>query len=262
MNTKNKYAIYDMPTDTGYIKDEEILFLIKFQKKKYLEEIINGLIRFTPSQNYIKQEMLLHDKGQGDMLEGKMLIRGQAKYYNDDFCCIVPNANVKVDIQNVNNMPITCFLLGTKNDCIKYKDNKNYIIKLTNDTIQTIKNDFHNPDSALIIPNPQKYINDMKTTFNAVASSIRYYNYDIQTVQRLNFLSSGDENVRCDKLYYKYRYRHLLCKDISFKNQKEYRFIRTDILIDKAEKYYFPFNYDYRLISTDELFSGYEMRLD
>lgn len=252
-----------MPVDTGFVEDNKILFLIKFQKRKFLEEIISGLIRFSPSQKYIEQEQLLHDKGQGDLLEGKMLIRSKSAVLRDtntdDVICACKNYECKIAIQNVNDMPITCFLHGTVDDCCEYHNRDNYTIKLSNNVERTIREDFHNPDSALIILNPQKYIADMKSKLNTVASSIRYYNYDIQTVQRYKFLCSGDENGDLGPLLYKNRYRHLLCKDISFKNQKEYRFIRTDKLIQEPEKYDFPFDYDYRLISCKELFSGYRI---
>lgn len=45
---------------------------VKYGKKEHLQQIVSGKLRFSPSQNYIKMEELLHNKGQGDLLEGKM----------------------------------------------------------------------------------------------------------------------------------------------------------------------------------------------
>ena len=57
-----------------FIDDSDILFLIKFGKKTHLQDILNNKLRFAPSQQYIEQEQKLYDKGQGDLLEGKMKI--------------------------------------------------------------------------------------------------------------------------------------------------------------------------------------------
>ena len=46
-------------------------FFIKYGEKEHLQQIIDGKLRFTPSQTYIKIEEKQHNKGQGDLLEGK-----------------------------------------------------------------------------------------------------------------------------------------------------------------------------------------------
>ena len=89
------------------INDSDILFLIKFGKKTHLQDILDNKLRFAPSQQYIEQEQKLHDKGQGDLLEGKMKIHsistkatdtktGEVYYYNQP-------ADVTVSIADVNN---------------------------------------------------------------------------------------------------------------------------------------------------------------
>ena len=39
------------------------LFMIKYGKKEHLKQIIDGKIRFSPSQTYISMEKELHNKG-------------------------------------------------------------------------------------------------------------------------------------------------------------------------------------------------------
>lgn len=256
----NNRAFYDMKVMTGYIEDSEVEFLIKFGQKKHLEEIINGNIRFCPSQKYIEQEKLLHDKGQGDLLEGKMrLMVDSARMYdqqtNELMFEINKPSELIVTIQNVNSMPICCFFAGTKQD-YKRVNKDNYKIKFNSEIEQTIKHDFHEPDSALIIFNPSDFIANMKINLNAAASSIRYYDYSIQTLQQYRFLCSGSEEGSVGSMVYENRYRHLLCKDISFKNQKEYRFIVLNELINEPKLYPFAFDYDYLIVPATDLFSG------
>lgn len=247
---------------SGYVSDDEILFLVKFGKKEHLEQIVNGAVRFSPSQKYVEQEKLLHDKGQGDLLEGKMKIHFESltmqSHDGGHIIRINQPADILINIQDVNNMPIVCYLCGTKQDCSEYKSQTEYIINFSNDVKKTIINDFHNPDSALVIFEPQKYIKDMQEKLNTVSSSIRYYDYSKMWIQQYMFLCKGDENAEIGNatMTYNNRYRHLLCKDISFKNQKEYRFVKIDELIDSPQIYEFEFDYDYNIVSCKDLFSG------
>lgn len=251
---------------SGFVEDRDILFLIKFGKRKHLQEIVDGKVRFTPSQKYVEQEQQLHDKGQGDLLEGKMKIHCEflqmESYETGKIVTVNHPTDILVSIQDVNNMPIVCFTCGTQENCSKYISNTNYVIDFADEMKDTINNDFHNPDSALIIFEPQKYIEDMKKQLNTVASSIRYYDYSKMWIQQYMFLCTGDENapVGNGTMTYENRYRHLLCKDISFKNQKEYRFVKLDELINKPTKYDFSFNYDYEIVSCNDLFSGFVVK--
>ena len=69
------------------------------------------------------------------------------------------------------------------------------------------------------------------------------------------YLTTGDEKlVNNGTMTYDNRYRHLLCKDISFSNQKEYRFIITDELIESPAFYDFHFNSEYKIVPIEELY--------
>lgn len=54
-------------------------------------------------------------------------------------------------------------------------------------------------------------------------------------------------------LTYENRYRHLLCKDIDFEKQQEYRFIVLDDLITKPVFYDYEFSSEYVLVPIDDL---------
>lgn len=251
---------------SGYVKDEDVLFLVKFGKKEHLEQIVSGETRFSPSQKYVEQEKKLHDKGQGDLLEGKMKLHVESYTMesHEDGRIIKVNhpEDFLINIQDVNDMPIICYLCGTYEDCSEYKAPNEYIINFSEDVKETIIKDFHNPDSALIIFEPQRYIKDMQERLNTVSSSIRYYDYSKMWIQQYMFLCKGDEDAEIGNgiMTYDNRYRHLLCKDIAFKNQKEYRFIKLDELIDSPKTYEFAFDYDYEIVPCEKLFSGFTVK--
>ena len=53
-------------------------FMIKYGKEEHLQQLVDGKIRFAPSQTYVRLEEAQHNKGQGDLLEGKMKIKMQS----------------------------------------------------------------------------------------------------------------------------------------------------------------------------------------
>ena len=50
------------------------IVLIKYGKKKHLKQLVRGLIRFAPTEDYIKLQGITGEKGQGDSDEGKLHI--------------------------------------------------------------------------------------------------------------------------------------------------------------------------------------------
>ena len=86
--------------------------LIKYGEKEHLEELAEGKIRFAPSQNYVKMEEALHNKGQGDLLEGKLVFYAEnLKFTRTDTgerISVPAKKSLLVNGQNVNNMPLIC----------------------------------------------------------------------------------------------------------------------------------------------------------
>lgn len=87
-------------------------FFIRYGEKEHLQQIVDGKLRFTPSQTYIKIEEKQHNKGQGDLLEGKMKIKieGARMYHpeTNEHLGTFPKSTVVISIQDVSNMPIFC----------------------------------------------------------------------------------------------------------------------------------------------------------
>lgn len=241
----------------------EPLFLVKFGKRDHLQEIVEGMLRFSPSQTYIELEEKQHKKGQGDLLEGKMKIRCTSlKAYDPDTNEFLGEINNEVmltmSIQDVKNIPVFCLTSGDKSHCIEYISDNRYKIKFNDIQKNTVINDFPDSDSALIILEPNKFINDITRKYISVSDIIRYYDYEILTLEML-CLILGVNEIEPGKSYslkYENKYRHLLCKDISFVNQNEYRFLLLDEYIDKPKKYAFEFTSKYKLVSLDDFFNG------
>ena len=81
--------------------------------------------------------------------------------------------------------------------------------------------------------------------------------YDQQIMQHYMYLTNGTEDIVSEgTMTYDNRYRHLLCKDISFKNQYDYRFIKIDELANAPISRAFSFTSKYLLVNINELFKG------
>lgn len=237
-------------------------FMVKYGEEAHLQQLVNGKIRFAPSQTYVKIEEALHNKGQGDLLEGEMKLKmeGASMYHpdTDELIGILPAGNITISIQDVNNMPVFCLTQYGQENTTDYVDEKNYTISLSNEKVEGIQTDFPKATHALIILEPDKFIEDVKNINNHqfVSEGIHYYDYDINSLQMFMFLTTGSEKIQTNavmSMTYDNRYRHLLCKDISFSNQEEYRFIGLDELIMEPVFYSFSFNSQYLMVPIERL---------
>lgn len=238
-------------------------FMIKYGKAEHLQQIVDDCLRFTPSQTYVRIEESQHNKGQGDLLEGKMKLRLEsAQMYDPDtqeLIGVLPKSSVTISIQDVSDMPIFC-LSHYGGEYLGEKDGKRFI-KIDKKHLENVKKDFPEATHALIILEPEKFVSDVKSIggHEIVDGEIHYYDYGINTLQMYMFLTTGDTELKTNQalsMTYGNRYRHLLCKDIAFENQKEYRFICLDELIKKPVFYPFKFTSKYMLVSINKLIDG------
>lgn len=234
---------------------------IKYGKQEHLQQIVDGSIRFAPSQKYVLMEKELHNKGQGDLLDGKMKIKAENVRLHhpetNELLWVLPKCEFVVSIQDVNNMPVFCLSEYDESDVIAEEGGK--FINVHKDKIDGIKNDFKDATHALVIFEPEKFIDDVLKVdgHNVVSDSIRYYDYNHNTIQMYSFLANGTEEYEKGvemSVTYDNRYRHLLCKDNDFAIQQEYRFIVLDQLIDEPVFYPFHFSSAYIIVPIDELY--------
>ena len=82
------------------------MFLIKFGKKEYLEQLINGKIYFSNARRFIAMEEEQQKKGQGDAYEGRILLPAFNVEIHDhdtnELITTLTNANL-----NLVSMPIS-----------------------------------------------------------------------------------------------------------------------------------------------------------
>lgn len=235
--------------------------MIKYGKEDHLKQIVNGLIRFAPSQIYIQMEEVLNIKGQGDRLNGKMKVKVlNAKLYNTETSerKKIPNCTLTMAFQNVGDIPIFCISHYGSEDTKKFLNIKSYTILLSPIKLETIKKDFTEATHALIILEPEKFIAGVQNIkgHQIISDEVNYFNYDVNLLQMYMFLSSSSTEIMDTKtlsLNYNDRHRLLLCKDLAFAYQQEYRFIILEELIEEPVFYNFNFASDYILLPVDEL---------
>lgn len=242
-------------TETKFMKNR---VFVKYGEKEHLQNIIDGTIRFAPAQTYIKMEEELHNKGQGDLLEGKWVIHAESMkmilHDTGETIKMPGKANVIVNIQDVHNMPVFC-LTEYGEDYISDTE----MLLVPDDELESIKHDFPKATHALIILDDDKFVDAVEVAgeHKIYSDSIHYYNYDINDMNMLSYIITGDGNSspREKKMAMTYdnRYRHLLCKDEAFANQNEYRFIVLDETSDAPVFYPIQYSGRYKLIEIDEL---------
>ncbi len=240
----------------------DILFFVIIGKMDHLQQIIDGSLRFSPSQRYIELEEKQHNKGQGDLLEGRMKIKcTSVKVYHPDtnqFLGKIENVVVTMAIQDVKNIPAFCLTAGNRLHCLEYINECEYTVKFNDIQKNTILKNFPDADAALVFLQPEKFINDITRKYNCISDFIRYYDYDILTTDMLCTILGVEEIKPKTKYYLTYdnKFRHLLCKDMAFKNQDEYRFLILGEYIEEPKKYEYELTSDYILVNLKDFFNG------
>ena len=195
------------------------------------------------------------------MLEVKWKIHFESvRISNDEMACKLPKGTVTVGIDGVQYMPIFCMTAGSESDCETYISKSEYVIKFNEDYKNEIKSNFPKAEAALIILEPDTFLRKLKDTISGSvkADVIHYYNYDINDINMLSFLIDVN-SLEPGNIYSQpadNRYRHLLCKDQFFKEQREYRIILDSEEIHEPHKYDFEYESKYLLVDIDDLFSG------
>lgn len=247
------------------MKENEVLFFVKFGKKEHLKELSNGKAYFSNADTFIIQEQEQLKRGQADMLEGRLLINSSDALIKDNQTDEVNNITIPIsyiiDFEGVRKMPIFCLTAGFITDCEYYYSNNDYMIKFSRDKAETIKEHFEDADSALLIETPKNFISSIINSFEEKchADLIKYYNMRRPDMNILEYLQG--EQINLDKkqilpITSDNIYRNLYCKDNYFIKQSEFRFIIPKLSITNPK--IFDINKDFRssLMSIDEFFDG------
>lgn len=113
---------------------------------------------------------------------------------------------------------------------------------------------FPKANAALIITNPKAFNRKMEEMFGICQHDrIHYYDYSINDKAQIDYLVPEGGGMKQEDLY-----RHLLTKDIYFKEQKEYRFIGLGYQIESPQV--IPIETlnegDYIIVDLEELWEG------
>lgn len=237
---------------------KEIKFLLKFGERQHLESLQQGNLFFSNAKTFRYYEEELFIKGQGDRLEGGSMIAANSvtMVSNDTHEPVFTGVkgNMFVHYEPANLLPVFCMFACLEKDCVENEDGT-LSIKLSDDIKQNIITHFPKADTVAIIKEPQQFIKDVHSTIGSDCKSdlVNYFHlmgFDSEhgkanDLSYFKYLSQDTPPIKEDgKTIYsfnaQYVYRSLLCKDIFFEKEQEYRFILPQLNITKPQV--FPTN--------------------
>lgn len=173
-------------------------------------------------------------KGQGDILESsaRMFAQKMTVLHSETDEIVAEYGKVKslIRIEPAERMPIFCMFAVYEEDC-NTNDNGELEINLSEEKKQTIRKHFPNADAVVVIPNPEKFIEDVNESigFDIKVGSVQYYHIDkgcstsegkaAIDMEFMKYLTQDvqpvQENGTTSYIFYAdYAYRVLFCKDI------------------------------------------------
>nr|WP_307991276.1 hypothetical protein [uncultured Niameybacter sp.] len=254
----------------------EPLFFIKFGEREHLESLVSGEVYISNAKTFIQLEEEQLNKGQGDKMEGKYTIEvsnlklishetGEEVPIKQVLSKVYPmevvekilaqeNIRLTLNFPDLINYPVFCLTWCDTEDCEYYIDEENYKVKLSETIQEEIITSFPRANAALIITNPKAFIGNMEEMFGTCQHDrIHYYDYSINDKAQIDYLVPQGGGMKQEDLY-----RHLLTKDIYFKEQKEYRFIGLGYQIESPQL--IPIRAlnerDYVIVDLEELWKG------
>ena len=250
------------------MQEDKILFFVKFGKKEHLEELADGKVYFSNSRcfNKIEKEQII--RGQGDLLDGRMIINAN----NAEMIEHISNekirlgkVNLNIGVDGVEKMPVFCLTAGFFDDCKNYSSVDKYKIKFNEKKEKVIREHFKDADSALLIEKPNDLIKSITRTFDAKCYSelVHYFDMSTITIDRIEYMhdiSFNPNNIKTYSMTNDNAYRLLYCKDKFFIEQQEFRFVVPEITLESPKIFQVGKNFKSRLLDIDDFFNGVEVR--
>ncbi len=223
---------------------EAIIAFAKFGEIKHLKKILEGRLYFSTTREFNKIEEELCIKGQGDKLDGKLIL--------DRF---------HFSFGDIDLTPIFCITALTKKEISN--DNYPLELELTEDFLSAMLNDFPKSDGVLVIREIDKFIDTVEKIFDfkVVHNHVRYFDFKAMDSSFYTYIFEDDGknldnqivtfpngnkgrlfSIREDSIF-----RLFLTKDSQFCNQNEYRFLGVRDLISEPMDYIFSNELDMKL---------------
>lgn len=233
----------------------EINFFLKFGERQYLERLQEGNLFFSNAQTFRFYEEQLLIKGQGDRLEGGSMIAANNMSMIDNTTeepvLTGIRSNMLVHYEPANLLPVFCIFSCFEKDCVR-NDDGTLSIKLSDEIKQNIIAHFPKADTVAIIKDPELFIKDVHLTIGTECKSglVNYFHLmgvdsEHGTANDLSYFKYLTQDVPPKKedgktIYSfnaQYVYRSLLCKDVFFDKEQEYRFILPEVNILKPQEF-------------------------
>lgn len=253
----------------------DIKFLLKFGKKEHIESFVNGSLYCSNAQTFWGIEDDLKIKGQGDRLEASSRIFAQKiSVYdcdNGEFVGSFPASSGLVRYEPAEQIPVFCLFSVFEKDCVTNSDGS-LRISLSDEVKETIKKHFPKADTVAIINDPMQFIMDVENTIGCEMKhgKVQYFNIDngypredgasAMDMDYMRYLTQDtppkiEGNKKTYTFLAKYVYRCLLCKDIFFKNEQEYRIVLQNEKIETSRNYRVNYSKNLGIMNLDEFLS-------
>ena len=252
-----------------------IKYLLKFGRREHVESFAAGSLYCSNAQTFWGIEDNLKIKGQGDKLEGSSRFFAQKMTVHDyddgSLVAEVPNCNGLVRYEPAERLPVFCLFAVYEEECLKDMAG-NVHIKLSEKIKSSIREHFPQADAVAIIENPEQFLEDVESSIGCDvkhgevhyfhidegmpmkdggrAMDMEYMKYLVQDVPPV--VESGRTTY---KFIAKYVYRALLCKDVYFKDEQEYRIVLPNEEIDVGTAYPVKYRNEIRVMNLDSFFN-------
>lgn len=252
--------------------DDEIIYFLKFGEREHMEQLAKGYLYFSNAITYRGIEEDLMIKGQGDKLEGgsKMLSHNMTMIDNETNETVFQGirGNMLVHYEPANLLPVFCLFCCFEKDCITDESGKR-TIQLSEEIKHSITDHFPKADFVAIISNPVQFIDDVRNSVRTDCKSglVNYFHLEgfesekgiAMDMEYFKYLAQDAPPKKEDgKTVYsfngKYVYRSLLCKDIFFTDEQEYRFILPETRILYSQSISVALKEKVKIESLDEFF--------
>lgn len=254
----------------------KIKFFLKFGQKEHVESFAAGTLFCSNAQAFWGIEDDLKIRGQGDKLEASSRFFGQKMlvYDYDDMSRVAEVANCSglVRYEPAERIPVFCLFAVYEDDCTTECDD-GIAIKLSDEIKQTIRDHFPKANAVAIIDNPECFLCDVEKSISTEIKhgEVQYFCIDeglltddgkrAMDMQYMKYLVQDEPPVvengkKTYRFLAKHVYRSLLCKDVFFKNEQEYRIILVNEKISKGTGYPVRFSNEIHVMDLNSFFEG------
>lgn len=230
---------------------------LKFGKREHLQSLVEGNLYCSNAKTFWGIEDNLKIKGQGDILEAgsrmfasKMIVQDTE---SNHILAINGQSRGLVRVEPAECMPVFCLFSVYDEDCCIDVDGR-VNIQLSAEKKQMIAEHFPHADSAVLINNPDQFIEDIVNSIgrDVKTDCVHYFNLDkgyrredgqvAMDMRYMKYLTQDQEPEKVNGVlrylfYADYAYRVLFCKDEYFTNEQEFRIVLPGEKIEEGKAY-------------------------